>query len=85
MLQPSLLSYGFNSPPQPVLLDSQSVRQDTILLLDTFFHVVVFHGETIAAWREAKYQEQQEVRVGGKEGREFNEIEVDLNRPPSIN
>ncbi|GMH71804.1 hypothetical protein TrST_g6824 [Triparma strigata] len=60
MLQPSLLSYSFNAPPQPVLLDSQSVRQDTILLLDTFFHVVVFHGETIAAWREAKYQEQAE-------------------------
>ena len=60
MLQPSLLSYGFQGPPQPVLLDSQSVRQDTILLLDTFFHVVVFHGETVAAWREQKYHEQEE-------------------------
>mmetsp|Transcript_20684 Transcript_20684/g.30454 ORF Transcript_20684/g.30454 Transcript_20684/m.30454 type:complete len:794 (+) Transcript_20684:104-2485(+) len=60
MLQPSLLSYSFNGPPQPALLDAQSVRPDTILLLDTFFHVVVFHGETIAAWRERKYQEQEE-------------------------
>eukprot|EP00592_Proboscia_alata_P001524 CAMPEP_0194368498 /NCGR_PEP_ID=MMETSP0174-20130528/16736_1 /TAXON_ID=216777 /ORGANISM="Proboscia alata, Strain PI-D3" /LENGTH=781 /DNA_ID=CAMNT_0039144903 /DNA_START=60 /DNA_END=2405 /DNA_ORIENTATION=- len=60
MLQPSLLSYGFNEPPQPALLDAQSVRPDTILLLDTFFNVVVFHGETIAAWREQKYQEQEE-------------------------
>ena len=58
MLQPSLLSYSFQGPPQPVLLDSQSVRPDTILLLDTFFHVVVFHGETIASWREQKYHEQ---------------------------
>lgn len=60
MLQPSLISYSFNAPPQPALLDSQSVRTDVILLLDTFFHVVVFHGETIAQWRENKYHEQEE-------------------------
>lgn len=34
------------------MLDAASVRPDTILLLDTFFHVVIFHGETIGAWRE---------------------------------
>jgi protein transport protein SEC23 len=45
MLQPSLLSYSFQGPPQPVLLDAASVRPDTILLLDTFFHVVVFLGK----------------------------------------
>jgi protein transport protein SEC23 len=60
MIQPTLLSYGFNGPPQAALLDSDSVRPDTILLLDTFFHVVVFHGETIAAWREQGYHEQEE-------------------------
>ena len=60
MIQPTLLSYSFNGPPQPALLDSQSVRPDTILLLDTFFHVVVFHGETTAAWREQRYHEQEE-------------------------
>jgi protein transport protein SEC23 len=60
MLQPSLLSYSFHGPPQPVLLDATSVRPDTILLLDTFFHVVVFHGETIAAWKQQGYQNQPE-------------------------
>ena len=60
MIQPTLLSYSFNGPPQAALLDSDSVRADTILLLDTFFHVVVFHGETIAAWREQGYHEQDE-------------------------
>ena len=60
MIQPTLLSYSFNGPPQAALLDSDSVRPDTILLLDTFFHVVVFHGETIAAWREQGYHEQDE-------------------------
>jgi protein transport protein SEC23 len=35
------------------MLDATSIRPDCILLLDTFFHVVVFHGETVAAWRAA--------------------------------
>lgn len=60
MLQPTLLSYSFQGPPTPVLLDATSVRPDTILLLDTFFHVVVFHGETIAAWKQQGYQLQEE-------------------------
>jgi protein transport protein SEC23 len=60
MLQPSLLSYSFHGPPQPVLLDATSVKPDTILLLDTFFHVIVFHGETIAAWKQQGYQHQEE-------------------------
>mmetsp|Transcript_22037 Transcript_22037/g.67657 ORF Transcript_22037/g.67657 Transcript_22037/m.67657 type:complete len:777 (-) Transcript_22037:16-2346(-) len=60
MIQPSLLCYSFNGPPQPVLLDAASVRPDCILLLDTFFHVVVFHGETVAAWRAQGYQDQEE-------------------------
>uniref|UniRef100_H3G930 Protein transport protein SEC23 n=2 Tax=Phytophthora ramorum TaxID=164328 RepID=H3G930_PHYRM len=57
MLQPSLLSYSFNGPPVPALLDAASVRSDTILLLDSFFYVVVFHGDTIAAWRDQKFHE----------------------------
>jgi protein transport protein SEC23 len=60
MIQPSLLSYSFQGTPQPVLLDATSVRPDTILLLDTFFHVVVFHGETIASWRDQRYQDHEE-------------------------
>eukprot|EP01084_Bolivina_argentea_P086638 156588_1 len=60
MLQPTLLSYGFHGAPIPVLLDSSSVRADAILVLDTFFEVVVYHGETIAAWREQAYQDQPE-------------------------
>lgn len=60
MIQPTLLSYSFNGPPQAALLDAESVRPDTILLLDTFFQVVVFHGETVAAWREQRYHEQEE-------------------------
>jgi protein transport protein SEC23 len=60
MIQPTLLSYSFNGPPRAALLDAESVRPDTILLLDTFFIVVVLNGETIAAWREQGYHEQDE-------------------------
>ncbi|KAJ8599728.1 hypothetical protein CTAYLR_003390 [Chrysophaeum taylorii] len=60
MIQPTLLSYSFQAPPSAVLLDASSVRPDCILLLDTFFYVIVFHGETIAAWRDAGYQDQEE-------------------------
>lgn len=60
MIQPTLLSYGFQGPPEPALLDVASIAPDRILLLDTFFHVVVFHGQTVAQWRDAKYQEQPE-------------------------
>lgn len=60
MMQPSLICYSFQAGPVPVLLDAASVRSDVILLLDTFFHVLVFHGETIAAWREEGYAERPE-------------------------
>ena len=60
MMQPSLICYSFQGAPQPVLLDATSVRPDVILLLDTFFHVLVFHGETIAAWRDQGYAEREE-------------------------
>ena len=60
MIQPSLLSYSFQGTPSPALLDSASVSPDTILLLDTFFHVVVFHGEKIAMWRDQGYQDHEE-------------------------
>lgn len=61
MVQPTLTSYELEAPePEPVLLDSLSVSPDKILLLDTFFHILIYHGETIAAWRKAGYQDLPE-------------------------
>ncbi|XP_042516474.1 protein transport protein SEC23-like [Macadamia integrifolia] len=60
MIQPSLISYSFNSPPAPALLDVASIAADRILLLDAYFSVVIFHGMTIAQWRNAGYQNQPE-------------------------
>ncbi|KAG0476309.1 hypothetical protein HPP92_013150 [Vanilla planifolia] len=58
MVQPSLISYSFVSAPEPALLDVTAIAADRILLLDSYFTVVVFHGTSIAQWRIAGYQNQ---------------------------
>nr|GEW03355.1 protein transport protein SEC23-like [Tanacetum cinerariifolium] len=64
MIQPSLISYSFNSLPSPALLDVASIAPDRILLLDSYFSVVIFHGMTIAQWRNLGYQNQPEHQPG---------------------
>jgi protein transport protein SEC23 len=61
MIQPTLLAFEQGSEEgQPVLLDSLSIQPERILLLDTFFHILIFHGSTVAAWRSAGYQNDSE-------------------------
>uniref|UniRef100_A0A2I9LPQ5 Protein transport protein SEC23 n=1 Tax=Centruroides hentzi TaxID=88313 RepID=A0A2I9LPQ5_9SCOR len=60
MIQPILYAYSFNGPPEPVLLDTSSIQPDRILLMDTFFHIVIFHGENIAQWRKMGYHNSPE-------------------------
>ena len=63
MIQPTLDAYRIDQEEgDPVLLDSASIQPDTILLLDTFFHILIFHGETIASWRKEGYQEQTDYQ-----------------------
>ncbi|CAI2352439.1 unnamed protein product [Caenorhabditis sp. 36 PRJEB53466] len=57
MIQPVLFSYSFNGPPEPVLLDTSSILPDRILLMDDYFHVLIYHGQTIAQWRKQNFQE----------------------------
>ncbi|KAJ3207429.1 GTPase-activating protein S23 [Entophlyctis luteolus] len=57
MIQPTLMAYTVNNPPEPVVLDSISIKPDAILLLDTFFHVLIWHGKTVADWRKSGYHE----------------------------
>ena len=76
MIQPTLMAYSFNGPPEPVLLDVCSIAPDRILVLDAYFSVVIFHGQTIAQWRKANYQDQPEHEAfkqlwsaqGGRDG-----------------
>eukprot|EP01025_Chloroclados_australasicus_P047298 TRINITY_DN5277_c0_g1_i4.p1 TRINITY_DN5277_c0_g1~~TRINITY_DN5277_c0_g1_i4.p1 ORF type:complete len:764 (-),score=99.83 TRINITY_DN5277_c0_g1_i4:367-2658(-) len=62
MIQPVLTAYHFQGGPQPVLLDVSSIKPDHILLMDALFYVVVMHGQTIAQWRDAGYQEQEQYK-----------------------
>lgn len=60
MMHPSLESYTLDEDPQPVLLSSRSIAADNILLLDTFFHIIIHTGSTIAQWRNEGYHENPE-------------------------
>lgn len=71
MIQPTLLSYHIdkfgsedengvaNDEPEPVLLDSVSLIKNGILLLDTFFHILIYHGSQVAEWRKLGYHEME--------------------------
>jgi protein transport protein SEC23 len=60
MIQPTLVRFSVTEAPHPVMLDTNSIQPDCVLLLDTFFRVLVWHGATIAAWRGQGYQEKPE-------------------------
>lgn len=56
MIQPALMQYTLDSDqPQPVLLDIDSLKNNVILLLDTFFYIVIWKGATIVQWEDAGY------------------------------
>ncbi|KAJ3446774.1 protein transport protein sec23 [Anaeramoeba flamelloides] len=62
MFQPMLFQYSMTDVPKPVLLDSSSVKKDCILLLDTFFVVLIWRGKQIAKWVKLGYQDQEEYK-----------------------
>lgn len=56
MIQPALMQYNLDSEqPVPVLLDIDSLKNNVILLLDTFFYIVIWKGTTIVQWEDAGY------------------------------
>ena len=59
MVQRTLMSYTIDVPPQFVLLDSISIKPDETPHFDTFLHILIFPGGTIAQWRKAGYQDQE--------------------------
>eukprot|EP00914_Ancora_sagittata_P024633 GHVO01049213.1.p1 GENE.GHVO01049213.1~~GHVO01049213.1.p1 ORF type:complete len:602 (+),score=100.31 GHVO01049213.1:23-1807(+) len=60
MIQPALLQYDTagGATPRPVPLDIASLRPDCGLLLDSFFHVVVWIGDQIKRWKDEGYQDR---------------------------
>ncbi|CAJ1994053.1 protein transport protein Sec23-like protein [Leishmania donovani] len=59
-IQPTLYSYRMDAAPQPVPLDSTAIQPDNVLLLDTFFEVLIHYGASIAAWKKAGYAEHED-------------------------
>eukprot|EP01155_Anaeramoeba_flamelloides_P042481 Anaeramoba_flamelloidesc36239_g1_i1.p1 GENE.c36239_g1_i1~~c36239_g1_i1.p1 ORF type:complete len:182 (+),score=30.57 c36239_g1_i1:1-546(+) len=62
MFQPILQSYSMNGPPSPVLLNMGSIQKDNVLLLDTFFLVLIHRGKQIKNWIKQGYHEMEEYK-----------------------
>ncbi|CAM9021763.1 unnamed protein product [Wickerhamomyces anomalus] len=68
-IQRGLLDHAEVSPkttdptPQPVLLDSSSLQRDAVLLMDSFFYVVIHIGEIAAAWRDQELDREEFANV----------------------
>ena len=61
MVQPSLTQYDMtNENPVAAICDIESMRDDVILLMDSYFHIVVWHGGAIVDWIKEGYHEQEE-------------------------
>ena len=53
MIQPALMQYNLETrEATPVLLDIDSMQDEVVLLMDTFFYVCIWKGQTIASWEE---------------------------------
>ena len=56
MIQPALMSYDLDSEEaRPVTLDVDAMQQNVVLLLDTFFYICIWKGDTIDKWEQAGY------------------------------
>ncbi len=56
MIQPLLFSYTPECPEaNPLLLEVESMKNDSVLLLDAFFFIVIWHGEEVCRWRDDGY------------------------------
>lgn len=60
MIQPSLTSFNLDGTEEPVLLDTSSLQPERVLLMDSFFHILIYQGDTIAKWRKAGYLDMPE-------------------------
>lgn len=58
MIQPALIRYSSDSnTPVPVELDINELKEDVILLLDSYFNVLVWYGESAYDWKEQNLQD----------------------------
>lgn len=64
MIQSALFKYSTEAvdeegkiEPEPVELDFQEMRDDAVLLMDSYFTVIVWFGDHVQSWKEQKANE----------------------------
>lgn len=61
MIQPVLYQYtGENPESASIMLEMTNLKATSVLLLDMFTHVLIWHGETVVKWRDDKLHEKEE-------------------------
>lgn len=61
MIQPSLLAYELDKEdPTPVFCDVDALKPDIVILVDTYFYTLIWHGKTIASWVDQGYHLSQD-------------------------
>lgn len=63
MVQPLLVQFTPGAEPVPVVLEAPLLRPDCVLLLDAYFYVVVWTGESAAGWRDAGLDPEEYAHV----------------------
>lgn len=61
MIQPALFQYDLQeTEPTPVLCDFESLKPDIVLLVDTYFCLLIWRGINVHGWHEEKVHLQPE-------------------------
>jgi len=60
MIQPSLTRYSVEDEyPEAAPCDIASLKDNVILLVDTYFYIVTWYGLTIKSWIDQEYDKQE--------------------------
>lgn len=63
MIQPALFQYDLQeSEPTPVLCDFESLKSDIVLLVDTYFYLLIWRGSNVHAWFQDNVHLQPEYQ-----------------------
>lgn len=60
MIHPSLIMYSVVEQPKPVILGLSSLNSESILLLDSYFKVLIWNGKNVVQWKNNGYQDKPE-------------------------
>ena len=60
MIQPQIIEYSLqNEDPVPVMPDMDCMKNEVVLLADTYFNIIIWRGNTIKSWIDQEYHLQE--------------------------